>query len=92
MAAWRRRAKTRYSGAVIRRSRGPNRPSSERFVMRLTPPRFVVFLVAMILAILSIGSHYTHIPTIGRFVVSHQYWMLVAAFALLAAGVIFPGL
>ena len=60
--------------------------------MRLTPPTLLVFLVAVLLAGLSVGSHYAHIPYIGRYVVAHQYWILVAAFATLTAGVILPGL
>jgi hypothetical protein len=60
--------------------------------MRLTPPTIPVFLIAIVLAALSIGSHYTHIPAVGRYVVAHQYWMLVAAFAVLTLGVVFPGL
>ena len=60
--------------------------------MRLTPPTIPVFLIAVVIAILSVGSHYTQIPVVGRYVVSHQYWMMVAAFAILTLGVIFPGL
>ena len=60
--------------------------------MRLTPPTIPVFLIAMVLAVRSIGSHYTHIPTVGHYVVAHQYWILVAAFAIMTIGVIFPGL
>ena len=60
--------------------------------MRLTPPTIPVFLIALSLATLSIGSHYTHIPAIGHYVVAHQYWILVAAFAVMTLGVVFPGL
>jgi hypothetical protein len=60
--------------------------------MRLTPPTFPVFLIALVLAAASIGSHYTHIPAIGHYVVLHQYWILAAAFAILTLGVLFPGL
>ena len=60
--------------------------------MRLTPPTILVFLVAVLLAALSIGSHYAHVPYVGRYVAAHQYWILVAAFTTMTAGVIFPGL
>jgi hypothetical protein len=60
--------------------------------MRLTPPTIPVFLIAMILAIVSIGSHYTHIPVVGHYVAAHQYWVLVAAFVIMTIGVVFRGL
>lgn len=60
--------------------------------MRLTPPTIPVFLIAVILAVLSVGSLYTHIPSIQGFVAAHRYWMMVAAFAVMTLGVVFPGL
>lgn len=62
--------------------------------MRLTPPTIPVFLIALVLAVLSVGSLYTHVPAIHGYIAAghHRYWMMVAAFAILAAGVIFPGL
>jgi cadmium resistance protein CadD (predicted permease) len=60
--------------------------------VRLTPPTYPVFLIAMVLGLLSIASRFTRIPTIGHYVAAHQYWMLAAAFLVLAAGVIFSGL
>lgn len=62
--------------------------------MRLTPPTIPVFLIALVLAVLSVGSLYTHVPAIQGYIAAghHRYWMMVAAFAILAAGVIFPGL
>lgn len=62
--------------------------------MRLTPPTIPVFLVAVILAALSILSLYTHVPAVQGFLAAdhHRYWMMVAAFLVLAAGVVFTGL
>ena len=62
--------------------------------MRLTPPTIPVFLIAVILAVLSVGSMYTHIPAVQGFLASghHRYWMMVAAFVILTAGVVFSGL
>lgn len=60
--------------------------------MRLTSPTIPVFLIAIVLAILSVGSLYTHIPSIQGFVAAHRYWMMVAAFVVMTTGVLFPGL
>ena len=60
--------------------------------MRLTPPTIPVFLIAIVLAILSVASLYTHIPGIHVFVAGHRYWMMVAAFAVMTAGVVLKGL
>ena len=62
--------------------------------MRLTPPTIPVFLVALILAALSVASLYFHIPAVQGFIAAshHRYWMMVAAFAILTAGVVFSGL
>lgn len=62
--------------------------------MRLTPPTTPVFLIAVVLAVLSVGSLYTHVPAVQGYIAAghHRYWMMVAAFVILSAGVIFPGL
>lgn len=60
--------------------------------MRLTPPTIPVFLIAVILAVLSFGSLYTHLPSIQGVVAAHRYGMMTAAFVILALGVIFSGL
>jgi hypothetical protein len=62
--------------------------------MRLTPPTNPVFLIAVVLALLSVGSLYAHVPGIQSYIASghHRYWMMVAAFAIMTAGVIFPGI
>ena len=62
--------------------------------MRLTPPTIPVFLVAVILALLSVAGLYTHIRAVQGFIAAghHRYWMMVVAFAILTAGVVFSGL
>lgn len=62
--------------------------------MRLTPPTIPVFLIAVVLAVLSIASLFTHIPAVQGYIAAghHRYWMMVAAFAVLTAGVVFSGL
>ncbi len=62
--------------------------------MRLTPPTIPVFLLAVVLALLSVVSLYAHIPTVQPYIAAshHRYWLMVAAFVILAVGVVFPGL
>jgi hypothetical protein len=68
--------------------------SHAEVTMRLTPPTIPIFLIAVILAILSVGSMYTHVPAIGPYIAAghHRYWMMVAAFVIMTIGVVFPGL
>jgi len=63
-------------------------------MMRLTPPTIPVFLLAVVLAALSVASLYAHIPAVQPFLAAdhHRYWMMVVAFLILSAGVIFSGL
>lgn len=60
--------------------------------MHLTPPRIVTFVVSLILAVLAIASLYTRIPTIGAWINGHRFWMMVAAYVILALGVALRGL
>ena len=60
--------------------------------MRLTPPTIPVFLVSIVLAILAIGDQYYHVPSVHGFIAAHRFGMVVAAYAVLAIGVIFTGL
>lgn len=57
--------------------------------MRLSAPKFYVFVISLILAALSI------LPQFGVIAVNlpiSGYWLLAAAWALLTAGVFFRGL
>ncbi|WP_223789016.1 hypothetical protein [Marinicella meishanensis] len=57
--------------------------------MSLSAPKQVVFLIAVILAILSIVSaKVTAIPVVS----GYEYWVLVAGFALLALGNLVKGI
>ena len=60
--------------------------------MTLTPPRLITFLLSLILVGLAVASMYTKIPNIGGFVAGHRTWILVAAYAVLALGVVARGL
>jgi len=55
--------------------------------MNLTPPSTAVFLISAILAVLAIIGHYAKIP----FISDHGFWVVVAAFVLLAVGNLFRG-
>ncbi len=60
--------------------------------MRLTPPTIPVFLVAMILAAITLVDIYTHVPVVHHVLATHRFGAMVAAFFILAAGVVVPGL
>lgn len=55
---------------------------------RLTPPSTLIFLVSLILAVLAVVSVFFAIPTIGHYVAVHRFWIVTAAYAILAAGVL----
>lgn len=56
--------------------------------MQLTTPRVLTFLLSLIMALLAVASLYARIPTIGSWVNAHRFWMMVAAYVILALGVI----
>ncbi|MDB5593279.1 MAG: hypothetical protein JWM36_240 [Hyphomicrobiales bacterium] len=60
--------------------------------MQLTTPRILTFIVSLILALLAIASLYTRIPTVGLWIIGHRFWMMVAAYVILALGVVMRGL
>ena len=59
------------------------------FRNRLTPPSLPIFILSLVLVILAVGSLYTTIPYIGHYITPRRLWVVVAAYALLAAGVLF---
>lgn len=60
--------------------------------MRLTPPTIPVFLIATLLAVVTVVDIYTHVPFVHHLLAAHRFGAMVAAFAILAAGVLVPGL
>lgn len=50
----------------------------------LSAPRAVTFLVAVVLAVIAVASLYTRIPWVG--VGPHRFWLMTAAFVVLALG------
>lgn len=60
--------------------------------MRLSAPKWLVWLLALILAALAIVSKYAGIPYIGSFVQKYDFWIMTAAYGLLFLGTLFKGL
>ena len=59
------------------------------FTMRLSAPKFIIFIISVVLAALSL------LPMLGIVAVSlpiSGYWLLAAAWGLLTAGVVFKGM
>jgi hypothetical protein len=59
---------------------------------RLTPPSNLVFLISLVLAVVAVVSEFFKIPSIGPWVHEHKFWIMTAAYALLAAGVLLRGM
>lgn len=55
--------------------------------MRLTPPKKIIFIISLILAIISLVAHFVNIPVATQY----QYWIMVAAWLLLTLGVALKG-
>ena len=60
--------------------------------MRLSAPRWFIWLLALIAAALAIVSMYVKIPYIGSFVESNRFWFMTVAYGLLFLGTLFKGL
>lgn len=60
--------------------------------MRLTPPKVLTFVISLVLALLAVVDLYTHIPSLHAFIAGHRFWLVVVAYAILAIGVVLPGL
>lgn len=57
--------------------------------MKLSAPKQVVFLIAVILAVLSlVSAEFRSIPVVA----GHEYWFMVGGFALLALGNLVKGI
>ena len=60
--------------------------------MKLSAPKFIIWLLALILAALAIASNYISIPVVGSFVKQNDFWVMTAAYGLLFLGTLFKGL
>ncbi|MEA2841635.1 MAG: hypothetical protein QOF41_2965 [Methylobacteriaceae bacterium] len=58
----------------------------------LTPPRFITFVVSLILVIAAVLSLYTRLPVVGPYVNSHRFWIAVIGYVILMLGVLLRGL
>ena len=56
--------------------------------MKLTPPKTITFLVAVVLAVLGVVATFVAIP----FVSTYALWFVVAGFVLLVLGLLIKGL
>jgi cadmium resistance protein CadD (predicted permease) len=57
-------------------------------MLNVSPPRTITFLVSLVLIGLAIASLYMRIPTIGHTVVKFRTWFFVAAYVVLALGIV----
>ena len=55
--------------------------------MTLSAPTKPIFLIAVVLAVLSVLGYFVTIP----FVTAYAYWLIVIAFIVLAAGTMMKG-
>jgi hypothetical protein len=64
------------------------------FRLGLTPPRFITFVVSLILVLAAVVSLYTRLPVVGTYLNSgsHRFWIAVAGYAILMLGVLLRGL
>lgn len=60
--------------------------------MKLSAPKTIIWLIALILAALAILSRFVGIPFIGEFVRSNDFWIMTAAYGLLFLGTLFKGI
>ena len=56
--------------------------------MKPSPPTKVIYILGMLLGILGIVSHYTHIKHVSP----HSFYLILAGFVLLALGTTFKDL
>ncbi|KQP89612.1 hypothetical protein ASF60_19185 [Methylobacterium sp. Leaf113] len=57
-------------------------------MLKLSPPRTLTFLLSLVLIGLAIASLSLRIPMIGPTVVKFRVWFFVAAYVVLALGVV----
>ena len=60
--------------------------------MKLSAPKVVVWVLALILAALAIISQFTSIPIIGSFIKRNDFWVMTVAYGLLFLGTLFRGI
>ena len=58
----------------------------------LNAPKVITFVISLALVIVALLSMHAQLPAGAAFVGQHRLWIVVGAYALLAAGCILPGL
>ena len=58
----------------------------------LNAPKVITFVISLVLVLLAVVSMHTHLPVGAAFVAQHRFWIVIAGYALLAAGCLLPGL
>ncbi|MEA2858448.1 MAG: hypothetical protein QOC72_487 [Methylobacteriaceae bacterium] len=58
----------------------------------LTPPRFLTFIVSLIVLLTAVASLYMRLPVVGAFVNAHRFWIAIAGYVILMLGVLLRGL
>jgi hypothetical protein len=58
----------------------------------LTAPRFLTFVVSLVVALAALASLYTRLPIVGTFVNAHRVGVALAAYVILMLGVLLRGL
>ncbi len=66
--------------------------ASRRGRFSLNAPRRLTFVVSLALILIAAVSLRVHLPVGQSFVAAHRFWIVVAGYALLALGVVLPGL
>jgi len=59
--------------------------------MKLSAPKVIVWVIALILAALAIVVQFTSIPVVGSFVRQNDFWVMTAAYGLLFLGTLLKG-
>ena len=68
-------------------------PNAGSIAMNLTSPRFPTFFLSLALVMLAAaGLLHVHVPAVGPFIATHRVGVLMAAYAVLAFGVVLRGL
>ena len=58
----------------------------------LGAPRFITFAISLVIVALALGPSLIHYPPSLSFVTAHRFVLVLAAYGLLALGVLLPGL
>lgn len=66
-------------------------PFRRRPGFTLGAPKLVTFGLSLLLLLIAVGSALTRYPPALAAVTAHRFWLAVAAYAILALGVLLPG-